>query len=569
MPARLFRRAGLLAVLTAGLLGTPGPAAAQAPDPPKEAGVEVYRKVVRSTVWIHSDRGSGKLATGSGSLVDKGRRLILTNYHVVAEIKRATVFFPVFDGNTPNPNKNYYRQNAGRLGIPGDVIELDRQADLALIRLDRLPPDVPEMTLAASSPDPGQTVHSIGNPGQSAALWVYTPGKVRQVYRKKWEAKADERTVLKFEAKVVETDSPTNPGDSGGPLVNDRAELVGVTEGGVAPGQANLLSTFIDVSEVRKLLTRRAVTAIRSEAQGKDAKEPAKPGHDAPLQWKDDGKLFGAEAWKKGQATAERLFREKKTDLLVETFETPPKGDAEKLKAGTPADREKFFKSFADERVKAEKLSGVYVLVSRTPAFVFVDVTGGAGLPTDFHGKVREALLSNFKEKKFDDGLTKAVELVVEARGGLGAPPKDTAREKPLPGKDEGKFFGEEAWKKATAAAERLLKEKKTDLLIETFEKVPGADPEKLKTPAEREKFFKEYAQARVKAEKLNGVYILVSRTPTYLYVDITRDAGLPEKLDDQIRQALLSNFKEKKFDDGLAKAVEVVLAARELGEKK
>src|SRR5437763_6149768 len=167
MPARPFRRAGLLALLTAGLLAVPGAARAQTTDPPPktqpaptDAGVEVYRKVLRSTVWVHSDRGGGRLATGSGSLVDRGRRLILTNYHVVGDVKRATVFFPVFEGGRAIPNKGYYRQRAGQLGIPGDVVEVDKQADLALIRLDHVPRDAPELAPAAASPDPGQTVHS-------------------------------------------------------------------------------------------------------------------------------------------------------------------------------------------------------------------------------------------------------------------------------------------------------------------------------------------------------------------------------------------------------------------------
>src|SRR5690242_3869576 len=124
MPARAARRTGLLALLTAGLLAAPGVARAQTDPPPKttDAGVEVYRKVLRSTVWVHSDRGGGRLATGSGSLVDRGRRLVLTNYHVVGDIKRATVFFPVFEGGRAIPNKGYYRQRATQLGIPGDVV---------------------------------------------------------------------------------------------------------------------------------------------------------------------------------------------------------------------------------------------------------------------------------------------------------------------------------------------------------------------------------------------------------------------------------------------------------------
>ena len=72
---------------------------------------------------------------------------------------------------------------------------MDKEGDLALIRLDRVPDGVPALSSRATSPDPGQTVHSIGNPGKSGALWVYTPGKVRQVYSKKWKAKLDERTI--------------------------------------------------------------------------------------------------------------------------------------------------------------------------------------------------------------------------------------------------------------------------------------------------------------------------------------------------------------------------------------
>src|SRR6266545_1281393 len=237
-------------------------------EPPKaepvDAGASVYQKVVHSTVWVHSDRGGGRLATGSGTLVDKGRRLILTNYHVVGDVKNATVYFPAFEGKKPVSERKYYTDRAGRLGIPGEVVEIDKGADLALIRVDRIPEGTPELPLAKESPDPGQTVHSIGNPGRSGALWVYTPGKVRQVYVKKWKAKLDERTTVSFEAKVIETDSPTNPGDSGGPLVNDRGELVGVTQGAAIDAQS--LSIFVDLSEVKRLMNRRAVQALRTDA---------------------------------------------------------------------------------------------------------------------------------------------------------------------------------------------------------------------------------------------------------------------------------------------------------------
>jgi S1-C subfamily serine protease len=387
------------------------------PPPPQDTdtGRTVYQKVLRSTVWVHSERGRGT-ATGTGSLIDKGRRLVLTNYHVVGEVKRATVYFPVFEAGKAVSEKRYYTERTGRLGIPGEVVELDKGADLALIRVDRLPEGATEIALGAS-PDPGQTVHSIGNPGRSGALWVYTPGKVRQVYPKKWQAKLDERTILTFEAKIIETDSPTNPGDSGGPLANDKGELIGVTQGGALDAQS--LSTFVDITEVKRLMNRRSVQALRAVAASDPPKKDEKkdPQREKALVSKDPAKFFGEEAFKKVTPAAELLFKEKKIDLMVETFATPPKGDAEKVRAMSAMDREKFFREIALERGKAEKVNGVYILVNKNPGFVYVERVGDADLPADLGSRLRNQLITSFKEKKFDEGLTKAVEMVLEAKG--------------------------------------------------------------------------------------------------------------------------------------------------------
>ena len=403
------------------------PAQEKKADPapqPGDLGAAVYRKVLPATVWIQSDRGGGRMATGSGSLIDRGRRLVLTNYHVVGNVKDATVFFPDYGPNKKVvPERQHYIDRANRLGIPGEVVEIDKEGDLALIRLDRVPEGAAELPLAADSPEPGQAVHSIGNPGRSGALWVYTPGKVRQVYSKKWQAKLDPRTVLTFQARVIETASPTNPGDSGGPLVNDNGELVGVTQGGAI--DADALSIFVDLSEVRRLVNRPSVQALRSTeprggpaAQAKDGKEPAKPRRESPLVGKDDGRFFSEEVWKKAQAVAEQLLNEKGLDLLIETYPTVPGSDADKLRAMTPADREKFLKEFAAGRTKAEKVVGLYVVVNRNPGSLYVDRTEAAAgkISEEAVNRVKQALLTAFREKKFDEGLATALQVVLESQ---------------------------------------------------------------------------------------------------------------------------------------------------------
>ena len=400
------------------LLATGGvaPAQEQKSEPPptqKDAGSSVYKKVLHATVWIHSDRGKGKLATGSGSLVDKGRRLVLTNYHVVGNVKKATVFFPDLgrDGKAI-PERSHYTGMAGRLGIPGEVMEIDKEGDLALIRVDRVPEGATELKIAAESPDPGEPVHSIGNPGKSGALWVYTPGKVRQVYSKRWKAKLDERTIVDFKAKVIETDSPTNPGDSGGPLVNDKGELVGVTQGGVL--DADLLSIFVDRSEVKRLISRRAVQALRSSSPD-EKKDPAKPRRKTALKSNDAAQFFGPQAWRAVQPAADKLFKEKDIDLFIETLPVPPKLTPQQVGSMTPKERGKFYDNFAKERLKALKLNGVYIMVCKNPRYVHVEVAGPAAAtyPSGFGSQLLKTFLDNFNDMKFDAALLDGVDMTL------------------------------------------------------------------------------------------------------------------------------------------------------------
>jgi hypothetical protein len=109
--------------------------------------------------------------------------------------------------------------------------------------------------LAAKSAKPAQPVHSVGNPGASGALWIYSPGRVRQVFHDNWKIFDDlTKRDVQYDAMILETDSPINPGDSGGPLVDDRGSLVGIAHG--IHMQAKNLSIFIDVRECRSLLDK-------------------------------------------------------------------------------------------------------------------------------------------------------------------------------------------------------------------------------------------------------------------------------------------------------------------------
>jgi S1-C subfamily serine protease/HEAT repeat protein len=191
--------------------------------------------------------------TGTGSLVDRKHRLILTNVHVVGDAQTVVIHFPEHKGSELMVRRDAYKRMTG---MTGRVVLREDRCDLALVQLDRLPESARVLPLARASARPAQQVHSVGNPGISSALWCYSPGKVRQVFRDKWESGGSEvgQKPNQYEGMVLQTDSPINPGDSGGPLVNDRGVLVGVAH--AIHASAQNFSTFIDVSEARSLLSR-------------------------------------------------------------------------------------------------------------------------------------------------------------------------------------------------------------------------------------------------------------------------------------------------------------------------
>jgi S1-C subfamily serine protease len=394
----------LFALLALALLVPPAPADDK---PEKGEGAKVYKKAVPSVVWIHSKRDAG-LATGSGSLIDKDRRLVLTNYHVVLDNPAAKVFFPHFRDGQPVAEKDYYRDRAKRLAIDARVLAVDKKADLAIIRLDSIPDGTEAIPLAAASPDPGETVHSIGSAGKSDALFGYVKGSVRQVYKKEWRAELAPRKIATFEAKVVETDSATNPGDSGGPLLNAAGELVGVTEGGAL--NAQLLSTFVDVSEVKQLLGSRAVKEVKAD------KPAAKKERTTPTV-SDEAKLFSDEAVKAANEALAELFKGD-LDVMIETHAaaTTDEKVLENLRSKKD-EREAYMKKFTRSRMVLKE-ADVGIVIVKDPKTLYVELTGPAEkeFPADITKKLVTALTEGLKANKPDDALKSAIQVMRDNR---------------------------------------------------------------------------------------------------------------------------------------------------------
>src|SRR5262245_37950300 len=84
------------------------------------ANPDVYQKTLKSTCWIVRQEGD-IIYMGSGVLVDRDKKLVISNQHVVSEDREVTVFFPVMKDGTAISEKRWYFQNRDKVGLKGRV----------------------------------------------------------------------------------------------------------------------------------------------------------------------------------------------------------------------------------------------------------------------------------------------------------------------------------------------------------------------------------------------------------------------------------------------------------------
>ena len=179
---------------------------------------EIYDSKIRSVVFIEVQDGDD-LRRGSGVLVSKEYRLVVTNHHVTQSSGLVTVAFSAFGVNgLPILEPSFYRNNRRalqRMGYvtKGHVVASDEQADLAVIEVSGVPVTSIAMPLGhelqLSEMAPRSPVHIFGNPGNNKRLWRWEPG---------WYMGLS-KGMLKLAASV-------HPGTSGGPVVDDQSGLM-------------------------------------------------------------------------------------------------------------------------------------------------------------------------------------------------------------------------------------------------------------------------------------------------------------------------------------------------------
>ena len=193
------------------LIATPTPLAASDLDAVEQRIIDVYRRASQAVVNIttqtlRSDFFYGvypEEGTGSGVVWDVEGHII-TNYHVVDGASEIVISFD--EG----------------VEMPAQVVGIDPLDDVAVLKVDQLPPAVTPLPLGDSDAlRVGQWAIAIGNPfGQFER--TLTVGVISAINR---TLALDNNEVLRG---VVQTDAAINRGNSGGPLLDSSGRLIGV-----------------------------------------------------------------------------------------------------------------------------------------------------------------------------------------------------------------------------------------------------------------------------------------------------------------------------------------------------
>jgi serine protease Do len=162
------------------------------------ASVDMVGRAHQSVVQVRA-RGRG---VGAGVIWDE-EGLVLTNYHVVAGRGRgANAAVVLSDGRE----------------LDAGVVKSSRDLDLALLRVEGAPGDLPALRVGDSDAlRVGELVYAIGHPW--GRLGAVTAGVVSGFGVAGGPGGG---------ARYVQSDVSLAPGNSGGPLLNARGEVVGI-----------------------------------------------------------------------------------------------------------------------------------------------------------------------------------------------------------------------------------------------------------------------------------------------------------------------------------------------------
>src|SRR5438046_5682612 len=240
----------LWSVILLAILAPPANSQDQLPD--------LVRRIKPSAVAVETFDAKGeKLSRGSGFFIDKDR--IVTNRHVIDGAYRAEVHLT---SGSNFPVKN--------------VLAVDAEADIALLKVEPPPSLVRALSLERTSPQEGESVVVIGNPfGLEGSV---TNGIVSAV-----------RDIPGF-GRIIQITAPISPGSSGSPVVHMQGQVIGVATLQVTGGQS--VNFAIPSERIAQLDRTTQAENVPQMSLGELVSAPSRNKHAKAVEYFRDGLSF-------------------------------------------------------------------------------------------------------------------------------------------------------------------------------------------------------------------------------------------------------------------------------------
>ncbi len=126
---------------------------------------------------------------------------------------------------------------------------------------------------------------------------------------------------------------------------------------------------------------------------------------------------------------------------------------------------------------------------------------------------------------------------------------------------DQAGFFSADAIRKANEATAAIARDFGKELAIETLSAVPAEQEERFRTLG-KDRFFEEWSRQRAEAERVRGIYILITKKPGHVQVAVdraTRERGFSADDRQRLVKEMTAQLAARQYDAALLGAVELV----------
>lgn len=220
-------------------------------SPREQTNLAEIPRVIRATVWVRPEATEGRYA---GALFHWDDGIILTSAGAVGMEERVNVIFPkIVAGRLISEETEYTDRvalaHSGHLQ-PAVVLYVDRQRDLALLKVAQVPPTAVPLHLAGRNPKVGDMIFAVSHPIGVEMQWLLSTGSVRGAGNIVLHPNPPE-DAPRIPAFALQL--PHQGRCSGGPVVNSEHELIAVLSHREGPRKE--LAFCVQIEEQRTLMT--------------------------------------------------------------------------------------------------------------------------------------------------------------------------------------------------------------------------------------------------------------------------------------------------------------------------